>query len=99
MKIEARILVSACSRATGLCVGAIVRGLGVDGVVAARGCEELCTLLEEKGYSGELRYYWGECGCGFLRAEYRRQSISVYERFLEAVVRDLERLATELSGY
>ena len=97
MKAEARILVSTCSSIKSICVGAVVRGLGVDVIEVSKNCSSLCAALDKKGYLGELRYYWGECSCELLGITRPLPSVSVYKKFVDSIVRDLEELALLLS--
>ncbi|MEB3807142.1 MAG: hypothetical protein GSR73_06480 [Desulfurococcales archaeon] len=62
-KREARILASKCF--SGKCIGIILRGPEVDGAVSGRGCAALCRDVEERGFSGELRFAAGDCRCGY----------------------------------
>ena len=62
-KTEARVLASKCF--SEVCVGLILRGSDVDGAVSGRDCAELCSDLEKRGFSGELRFSTGDCKCGF----------------------------------
>jgi len=84
LKPEARILASACT--TNACLALILRGIDVDGAVAASSCKDLCRRLEAKGFMGELRYAVGDCSCG-LPEPPRKEGIS---RVLEAARRALE---------
>ena len=68
----------------------------MDGFVAARGCADLCSLLDSRGYMGELRYYKGPCNCG-LRALPRETAwATAYTSFLDRTLASLERLVEEL---
>ncbi len=62
MKRETRVLVSYCSSIG--CIALIVRGEGLDRIIAGKSCEDLCKRLRETGLIGELRYYEGMCSCG-----------------------------------
>ncbi len=66
MKREARVLYSHCANTSSgpLCVGFILRERGIDGIVVAPDCSELCVEASRRGYMGELRFSAGECSCG-----------------------------------
>jgi hypothetical protein len=63
LKPETRILLAHCSKAHNICIGVILRGSAVDGVVSGRDCENLCKSFFEAGYAGETRFSYGECRC------------------------------------
>ncbi|MCE4619348.1 MAG: hypothetical protein F7C82_01400 [Desulfurococcales archaeon] len=76
IKREARILVSKCYCSK--CIGVVLRGGDVDGAVSGHSCDELCSELKSRGFSGELRYAVGDCRCGFPpppRASLESQSL------------------------
>jgi len=78
VKSETRVLVSSCS--DDYCAGFIVRGDGIDGFIIGRSCEELCRRASERGFTGELRYSLGNCGCGYPEAPIKSESIYSYAR-------------------
>ncbi len=84
MKEEARIFVSKCN--PDICIGVIVRGIGVDGVVSGKNCREACSQLSEKGYLGELRYFIGDCSCGLVESPI---STPYIENLLRVLDRDV----------
>ncbi|MEB3787128.1 MAG: hypothetical protein GSR78_00060 [Desulfurococcales archaeon] len=89
MKPETRILVSHCT--SNICAGLVTRGPGFDGVAIARDCQGLCRRLEEQGFTGELRYYYGSCSCGLeeYTGDYRMLELVL---FLRRLLSSLERL-------
>ena len=83
MKSEARILSSSCN--SEICVGFIIRGKGIDGVVIGRGCEGLCKRLEKRGFLGELRYSFGDCSCGLPEPPRTTRIVILYRMFARKV--------------
>ena len=95
MKSEVRILSSSCS--SEICVGFIIRGKGIDGIIIGRGCEGLCERLEKRGFLGELRYSFGDCSCGFPEPPRISRTVTLYKTFARKVSEKLSKVQEKLS--
>ncbi|MCE4603738.1 MAG: hypothetical protein F7B20_02085 [Aeropyrum sp.] len=96
MKAEARILVSKCSGE--MCFSYIVRGRGVDGALLAPDCELICKKAIERGFYGELRFYFGDCSCGLKESPRIGGAVKSYHDLAGWVVAEITKMRNLMAG-
>jgi hypothetical protein len=87
LKSETRILITTCSPRA--CMGVIVRGAGVDGVVGGKSCEDLCRDFSQRGYRGETSFASGNCTCELPTPPILPPTAKAWARILSEIINDI----------